>query len=188
MRLFCLSCSIDTGRLVERICPAVERERAAKSQSRKTIAARRQARTRELEDARWIVDGLDLRAEWQRLCALLVVRERMRERGLRQIKLSVHWSSRTHTTGHAKVRAGQVHLGLYAGCPRHEAEGLLAHELAHAILPAGHSHDETWRRTFVLIVCHGYDLGAPYELRATEGTIHDLQARVEMALHRRLDD
>ena len=188
MRRFCLSCSAQTGRLVERVCPALERGRAAKSQSRKDVAERRRARAKALENARWIVDGLDLRAEWRRLCAMPVVSARIRERRLDRIELSVHRSSRAHTTGHAKVRAGKVHLGLYGGCPRHEAQALLAHELAHAILPVGHAHDESWRRTFVLIVCHGYGVGAPSELRATEGTVHDLQARVEATLRRRLGD
>ena len=144
--------------------------------------------TRGREEGRWIVDGLDLQAECKRLCALGVVRGWMRERGLRRVELTVAWSrSRRHTTGHAKVNLGVIHLGLYHGCLRHEAEALLAHELAHVILPPRHGHDALWRRALALIVSDGYKVGLPSQLQPIEGTMHDLHARIEDTLGRRIE-
>lgn len=82
------------------------------------------------------LDGLDLRGELARLCGLPFVRQHFQVPRWPPVKMTVAWSNtKTWTTGHSKLHDWHVHLGLYEGCPRHEAEALLAHELAHAILP-----------------------------------------------------
>jgi hypothetical protein len=73
--------------------------------------------------------------------------------------MTVAWSKgKSYATGHAKVWEWAIHLGLYKGCPRHEAEALLAHELAHVIVPGRIRHGERWRRVYARIVADAYGL------------------------------
>lgn len=55
---FCLPCSIDDGRLVERVAPALERQRAARTATVQARAAARKQREREREAARFVVQAL----------------------------------------------------------------------------------------------------------------------------------
>jgi hypothetical protein len=126
---------------------------------------------------------MDICAEWKRLCALPVVRERMRDFGVREIPLMLAWStSRDYVTGRAWPCCERVHLSLYVGCPRHEAQALMAHELAHAILPAREHHGEAWRRMFVLIVCEGWHIGSPSQFKAKQSRQEELHERIEGVL------
>jgi len=65
---YCLECSIKEGRLVERVCPVVERKRAAAKErtAKKAATKRRVVRERReeraaYEDYRYTFDGVDLR-------------------------------------------------------------------------------------------------------------------------------
>lgn len=187
VRRFCLACSEKSGRLVQRVCPAAETSRTRKADARKAASARRRERERTAEDERHTVDGMDVREELQRLCKLPFVRRHF-PGGRSPVRLTVSWSkSREYTTGHSKIGLWHVHLGLWEGCPRHEAEALLAHELAHAILPPGISHRERWRRTFARVVADGYGI-AWIPDRAMEGDIYEFDALVERALRERNGD
>lgn len=180
-RRYCLTCTATSGRLVERICPALDAVRARRASGRQAVAARRRAREQALLGERHMVEGLDLRDELSRLCRLPFVRRHFPVPRWSPVKMTVAWSStKRWTTGHSKRHGWHVHLGLYEGCPRHEAQALLAHELAHAILP-GKAHGERWRRAFARIVADGYGIEW-IPARAMEGSVHDLQATVEHAL------
>lgn len=79
VRRFCLPCSEETGKLVERICPARERKKARKAEARREQAkaerARERERTAHLRQAKkdrrkaarlkvWETEGLKMRPEW----------------------------------------------------------------------------------------------------------------------------
>jgi SprT-like family len=182
VRRYCPTCSAKTGRLVERTCPSLEAARERKAASRTAARRRRQQREAAALTARHVVDGMDVRDELARLCRLSFVRRHFPVPRHSPIEMTVAWSkTKSQTTGHAKLYEWRIHLGLYAGCPRHEAQALLAHELAHAILPPRVGHGERWRRTFARIVADGYGLGDIPSI-AMRGNIHELQATIEEAL------
>jgi hypothetical protein len=186
VRRFCLKCSAMSGRLVQRHCPAVDKQRVDKVEKRRAAAARRRERERAALVERHTVDGLDVRSELARLCRLPFVRSHL-SAPRHPPTLTVAWSKdKGYTTGHAKVGEWAIHLGLYEGCPRHEAQALLAHELAHAILPAVR-HGERWRRAYARIVAEAYGL-EQIPARAMEGTRFTLDALVEQALREHNED
>jgi hypothetical protein len=183
VRRYCLTCSARTGRLVPRVCPSLEAERQRRVLRQSAARERHRERERTAAAKRYMVDGLDLRKELLRLCDLPFVRAQVPERHRPAVVMTVSWSaSRSWTTGHSKNGRMRIHLSLYHGCPRHKAQAVLAHELAHAILPSGVAHSERWRRTFARILADAYGLD---ELPATamHGNKYELHSRVERALH-----
>lgn len=180
-RRYCLTCSGETGRLVERTCPSLEAERDRREEARKTAKVRRSEWERSRFEERHIVDGMDVREELARLCALPFVRSH----GCPPIEMKVTWSrTKLYVTGHARPGTCRIHLGLYDGCPRHEAEALIAHELAHVILPGDVGHGERWRRTLARIVADGYGLTEVPAI-ATHGRSFDFDAMIEAQLRLR---
>lgn len=177
-RRYCLPCSERTGRLVERACPALDARRDAKATARKETTQRVKGRERERLTKRAVVEGLDVREEWKRLCSLGVVRLRLRDQGRRSIPLTIGRTAlKGHTTGHAYY-AGPVHVTLPEGCTRGQAAAILAHELAHSV--ASHHaehHGEGWRRTFALILADGYGV-----------KVADVKAGQTWRLHQHVED
>lgn len=78
-RRYCLGCTEKTGRLVARVCPALEREREQAREQRRAAekrkrerASRAKARAKRRREQRYIVMGYDVRAlvnNWMRLDA-----------------------------------------------------------------------------------------------------------------------
>lgn len=161
VRRYCLTCSGRTGRLIRRVAPRLERERAER-------AARQHARersARERENLKWIhvtvnaagvEEAVDVRAMVARNCRLPTIRRgrgtfalpelRVMERGLRGGTVS----------GRATYLEDIIYLGLW-GSPvkREELECVIIHELAH--LAAGQEFAATRRRRDgrVAAVLHG---------------------------------
>lgn len=158
VRRYCLTCSAKSGRLVERVCPSIEAERQRKATARREAAVRKRERERAALTAQHMVAGLDVRQEWARLCRLPFVRERL---PWRTVPLKVAWSRvKDYTTGHAHYGGSEVHLTFYPDVTAAEAKALIAHELAH-VIASNRGHGEAFRRTFALVLFHGY--GVPVE-------------------------
>lgn len=75
VRRYCLRCSEKSGRLVERVAPALEAKRASADDKRKARAATKRERERAHEDAYYRVGDVDLRAVVASLYRLPVARE-----------------------------------------------------------------------------------------------------------------
>lgn len=135
---FCLPCSEVEGVLVERVAPALERKRAAKTVTREQrAAAQREARARAFVVV--TADGaeLDLRAEADRFMrGSETLRSWARESwaaGARfRPDLTVRRGSKSHVSGHCD-HSGDIVLTVGAGADRHEVREVLLHELVHAV-------------------------------------------------------
>lgn len=179
VRRFCLTCSAKSGRLVERRCPSLEGKRAAKAEARKTAAERAREREQARLTQRHTAAGIDVRDEWKRLCSLPYVKPLLPTGRAPQV--TVAWSKvKDTTTGHARYSGVRVHFGFYPGVTPAEVKALLAHELAHVIAPT-HGHGEAFRRTFALVLWHGY--GLPIDAWPhLPGTMYEQQVAAERAL------
>ena len=186
VRRYCLKCSAETGRLVRRQAPALEKQRARKVQ--RANAAKRNRRQRELRevDERHTVRGVNLRVELRRLSGLPTVRAQCAgDRPL--VAMTVSWTQKTYVTGRAWKEQTRLHLSLYRGVSLSEVYALLAHELAHVIAPPNTGHGERWRRLFARILADGYGL-KDFPASAMQGTKHQLHERARAALRDRLID
>lgn len=129
VRRFCLSCSASTGRLVERIAPALIKEREKKAEASK---ARRQAKLQKeknQETAYYTVAGLDLQVELKRMLKAPTLKKLKR----RNVSLKVRRASRCPSSrlGWAKYWKAEIQVTTYPGQDRYEAQEILLHELCH---------------------------------------------------------
>jgi hypothetical protein len=138
VRRYCLDCSAKTGRLVERNCPALEKQRAV--QGEKAAAKRNQRKVREREKAieRYMLGDLDLQREAQRLWRLPFMKEQQdwKER-LPHIEFR-RSATKTYTTG--RSYGGRIVLTM--GADPFGVREVLLHELVHEALPAGVYHSD----------------------------------------------
>lgn len=164
VRRYCLACSAKSGRLIERTCPALERERAARdernrakasAQRARESAARRAereraarqranaaARAERAERDRRSYRGYDIIAEAQRIWPLMADYHRGRPMPM----ITLRRRSRGYTTG----RANDLHLALTMGGSLDHVLWVLLHELAHAAAPAPRDwHNERWASCYV---------------------------------------
>ncbi len=145
VRRYCLLCSAKTGRLVERTCPALDRERAEKAEraTAKRSADRAKARADRL--ARRSHNGVDLDAEAKRIWNTAALREH--HRGAKVPTIDIRRRRSAHVSGVAWPSRVAITLG-----PVHTAEALmlLAHELAHSAVERSgrHGHDATWASAY----------------------------------------
>jgi len=180
VRRYCLSCSEATGRLVRRSAPSLEARRERKAVARRAATQRASERERERVTERHTVAGVDVRVEWARLLRLPFVAQRLRDRCMRTVKLSVYRAEGTRSSGHCKWHGGRVHVTLGLEIALAELQTLLAHELAHAITPVGEVHGEAWRNTYALLLRDAYGVDLIGNVRG--GTTWQLDRRVRSAL------
>lgn len=144
---FCLPCSEATGRLIERIAPALERKRqaaakraglkAAKTQTRKAV---QQERDEQADTQRYTVSGIDLRDELKRYVKLPVYERTFRSKGLPRFDVTRReWMP--NRQGFASPWEWRIHMTLTPNMPLDQARTTLLHELAH--LHVGRT-DEGW--------------------------------------------
>jgi hypothetical protein len=118
---YCLPCSEASGRLVERVAPALERKRAAKTAARKTKAQKQQER----EAARM--------REWPNALHLIfehAKRLKCWRKEVKHAKLELrHSKTRSFSPGHAHYLSGRITMT--AGSDVGGAIETLVHELAH---------------------------------------------------------
>jgi len=174
VRRYCLPCSESTGRLVERVCAANERERQAGKKKSQAKASRKQRaetarrkRNTAAREARFFVGDLDLREEWARLCSLAPARTALaREYPHRTAPptMVLKRSTRRSCWGTAYTNWAQVNIYVYRGAtdPTNPCV-TLAHELAHLMTPSGSDqgkrrrpHGPTFKRHLIALVRAAY--------------------------------
>lgn len=142
---YCLPCSTETGRLVLRVAPALERKReaatassAAKAKAKRHREAIARKRKKQAETERYTVEGVDLREEFKRLI-------RLRAFGGKAGRL---WrdppefviSRRTHhpisRLGYAEPWRNRITIATYPNQTLADARETLVHELTHIVVGA----------------------------------------------------
>lgn len=151
---YCLPCSTQTGRLVERIAPALERKRAtaAERSAAKAKAKRaREAATRERAAAklteRYTVEGVDLREEFARLIKLRAFGGKGGRLCIDPPQFDVR--CRTMVPGRLGVAylfENRIIVATYPGQTLADARETLVHELTH--LAGRSTHDRAHGREF----------------------------------------
>lgn len=185
---YCLRCSEESGRLVVRTAPALERERATRSQDARAKQLKRRAREREAERRKHVlavreVDGskgeVDIPktlAKMMRLPTLEpLARERCPYRHFQPPQVTLRRSrSKPYTSGHA----GQFHwrftVTAAADPERIEFEETLLHELVHLLVP--HEwHGSRWRSVLVMAAREWWP---EIETRPDGGQVWQLDQRI----------
>lgn len=135
---FCLPCSTEAGRLIQRRCPTVERERArrqvqrkAKATRQRATATRRKVRARDQAEARYQWRGVDLREEFERYRKLPVFR------GSRVAKdrpgFGIRHARRLQSSqvGFASPSEWRIHVTTWPTAPLDTVRDTIIHELVH---------------------------------------------------------
>lgn len=148
-RRYCLDCSKSTGRLVERSCPALDRERAERTE--KATAKRKAKADREKAAAldRRSRGGHDL-DEWARRFWRLPAMKEQR-RWTKRVPSITYREKRTghRYSGHAKTWSQEVVLTLRRDLDPARAIEIVLHELVHCVLPTGTRHSPKFRSTLM---------------------------------------
>lgn len=157
---YCLPCSVKTGKLVLRTAPALERKRAtaataaatkAKAQRARQAAAKVKAKA--AEDARYTVEGVDLRKEMDKLLKLRVFGGRQGRlfRNPPELVISRRTQYPSSQLGYAEMHGSWGHyritVATYPGQTLADARETLVHELVHVAVGLNHGHDATFRET-----------------------------------------
>lgn len=177
IRRFCIPCSTETGYLVERHAPALERKRKEAKAKRLEREQRQRERAREKRTAREVVDGVHVGKEIARLIKLPALRDELPRRLRHQ---PVSWTLDRSSGGSYSGRAwprNRIHLTL-GNIPAAEVRAIICHELAHYVLP-DHHHDGRWARCYARVVREAY--GVQVIPDPTESK-YDLDHRVQLAL------
>lgn len=170
-RRWCLECSGETGKLVERKCKVNEdksktsKNKASKKAAKKRgkLSARKHA-SKQLKNTFWLVDGLDLRKEFVRICAHPHLRDALqgKERIMEVFVQRNNCGTSYH--GSARFSAMRIKLWMRRGeVTRFQAAELVCHEIAHLINDdrredrgGGRGHGEGWWAHFLEIVREAY--------------------------------
>lgn len=145
VRRYCLDCSAKTGRLVERTCPALEKQRAASSERAAAKRTAKIARQRQAAVARCMLGDLDLQREAQRLWRLPVMKDqpcwrmRLPDIEFRRSASKVYTSGRSYG-GRIVITMGYDPYGVLE---------VLLHELVHEVLPRDVKHGDPYYHTLV---------------------------------------
>ena len=140
VRRYCLACSKLTGRLVERECAALERERAETRERSAAKTTRKRETARAQEIARRTVDGVDLMAEAKRIWRTPTIRDLpFGMRPLPNIELR-RSTNRFHASGHCYYAWPNDRIVVTAGTSAGYAQGAMLHELVHAALGSDEGH------------------------------------------------
>ena len=131
VRRFCLICSKKTGRLVPRVCPALEKKRTAKTERR--VAKRKQDTEKRSADPLVKLDRLF--ARWKKWNGWT--------RSLKRASLSLHRGTSHHSSGHCYSSSQRLHVTV--GTDWDDAAATLVHEMTHAALPDSEWHGDMFR-------------------------------------------
>lgn len=131
VRRWCLGCSEETGRLVERACPAVEKKRAAQ---RERTAARRDKRTKRNRALRREAEtyaGVHIPTLVEQLRRTFVRLGFGRMRRKPQVSVRRSRERGPHAVGHATYAHHRITMTISPATDRAEVCQLVAHEMAH---------------------------------------------------------
>jgi len=170
VRRYCLPCSEEAGVLVERKCKVnEEKAKEAKKKSAKKAAkkrakiSRRRRATKEAHKTFWLVDGLDLRKEFARICSYPHLRTGLARKGI--VTDIFVQRDNCKTTYHGKVYGSSSTMKLWlkrGAVTRFQAVMIICHELAHIIdddraaIGGGWGHGESWWSHFKEIVYEAF--------------------------------
>jgi hypothetical protein len=155
---FCLPCSMETGRLVSRVAPALERERAAKTTRRAESARKSRERERERVEANRRIVVTEVNGESgvlnidevvRDILGLPEIREQRRLWGQPRPTVVVRRRPTEGVSGHAKVWRGEIVVTIGQGCSRERVEELLLHEVVHAVLHSTEAHGGAFRAALI---------------------------------------
>lgn len=162
---YCLPCSMETGKLVQRIAPALERKRtaaarsaAAKAKAQRVRAAAAKAKKKQAENDRYMVEGVDLRVEYKKLLKLrtfkgsFFVKDRNGKDVLAapEMRISRRTQYPSSQLGFAEqIGWGQhrITIATYPGQTLADARETLVHEIVHVFVGLRHGHDARFRET-----------------------------------------
>jgi hypothetical protein len=155
VRRVCWSCSQETGYLVYRHAPALERKRKNATAKRRERQQRQREQAHEQRRKREVIDGVDVRKETARLIKLPALRDELpRHLRNKRVPLTIHRGDHSSYSGRATARS-RVHLTLgRISAPMVRA--IICHELAHYVLPHEVRHDGRWQRCYVRVVNQAY--------------------------------
>jgi len=175
VRRYCLPCSEARGVLVERTCPAVERERERRGQNRARRAKRPTAKEKRFAAARARIQrryerehaaGVYVPSHFQAMLELPVISRALET--LERPRPIVEVRRRrvgTHTTGRAWHGSGRVVLTIPERCTWGQLATIVAHEIAHVCVADEEHHGPAWRSMFLAILAEGYGLRTSWPAR-----------------------
>lgn len=140
---YCVPCSIKTGKLTERVAPAVEKRRAEGKASSAERAKRKRVRTAmakqraaAAETKRYTVEGVDLRDELARYVKLRAFGGRDGRMAKRppSFTVSIRSSYPRARLGFAEPWRHRIHVAIYPGMSINEARSTMLHELVHILV------------------------------------------------------
>jgi len=182
---FCLPCSADTGRLVERVAPSLERKRAAKTaQARAKAQTKRDRDVAKKQQYPYVLDEI-----FKRVKKLSCWR--------REVKSAqMEWTyvkTQSYASGHASYQRIRVRVGTVVG----NAIEVIVHELTHVAFYRRYGdvigtqkdhHDERFHA--MLRAASRELLGDRYldDIRPTTGTKYDLDRALEPLYNRAVED
>lgn len=159
-RRYCLACSEETGRLVERTARALETKRARAAERADARREREKGRRRDA----LTVAGVHLPTE-----AALILRRspelRRQARRLGGLRASdIQWKVRRITTPPRKLGHAwglEILIVDYPGIAAADVREMLLHEIAHVVLPAAVGHGPEWRKTYAQGAWEVYGVRVP---------------------------
>lgn len=127
VRRYCLACSAETGRLVERVAPALEAERKRKAEA---SADRRRAKAERRAEA-WTIRTVDALGRERPMHVEREVKRVAKLMGHRHVEVTLQ---------RRRVMRGfcypwRIHISAPDGCATEDLQELIAHEVAHLVAP-----------------------------------------------------
>lgn len=152
VRRYCLACSERTGKLVERISPALEAERKRKAEAAKAKRERKAETAKRNEEAYWTVRTVDAAGKEINVHVERELRAIARRAGfgLRTvtIKRRHNW---TATSGRCWEHSQRIHITTADGESWERLQYVLAHEVAHLEHHGGKSHGPEFRKSMARV-------------------------------------
>jgi hypothetical protein len=153
-RRFCLSCSAKTGRLVERVCPALERQREQAKTERTARATAQRAKQRDrwlvsLVDAGGVERQLDVRAELRRALTDMGYFNgwaRGHKPTMDDLSVTIRRGGKRYHTGRAVIAGFRVWFTFGSGASYESGMKVVYHEAAHLASPIDSGHDAQFHR------------------------------------------
>lgn len=156
---YCLPCSKQTGKLVERTAPVLEKrraEQAAKAKAKRDAKAKREAQR---EHDRTHLTFRDSAGRLVEVNPVEAVRRIAQAADMRVVPVT--WNRRSDGQNSGRAWSGRIHLSI--GSKSLEAFcALVAHELGHVLAGAGAGHSDRWRDAYEEIVKANWNVNGPY--------------------------
>lgn len=168
---YCISCTIETGRLTRRVAPALETKRAAaaqtaaaKAKAKRATEAKAHERRKRAEIARYTVEGVDLRDEMAKLLRLKTWRTKYKGGVGKTPELTItRRSSMPGRLGFADPWSWRINIATWPGQTLADARETLVHELTHLVV--GHQpgsrawHGPEFRKMMLAAFKEAYKVG-----------------------------